>query len=133
MKKDIDIPRVEGVGIAIVKEIFEGEISFKAHIVNFNSHQITNVLISTKGYGRIDDKEIKTSRFSHFIGDLENESSKPIEVVSEEVFGLNNEFFVTYYIGRTIYDKKYIFVPESICDINFIEISILNTKGVLIR
>ncbi len=133
MKKDINIPKVEGVGIAIVKETVAGESAFKAHIVNFNMHQITNILISTKGYGRIGDQEIKTSRFNHFIGVLDTESSKPIEVVSEEVFGLYNEFFVTYYIGRTIYDKKYIFVPESIQEKHFIEISILETKGVLIR
>lgn len=133
MKKDIEIPKVEGVGIAIMKEVIAGEESFKAHIINFNSYKITNVLISTKGYGRINDKEIKTSKFNHFIGDVNFESHKPIEVMSEEVFGLNNEFFVTYYIGKIIYDKKYIFVPESINEKNFIDITILNNKGVLIR
>jgi hypothetical protein len=133
LKKDIHIPKVEGVGIAIAKEVIEGDTCYRAHIVNFNKHPLENVLISSRGYGMVGKEQKATSKFNHFVGDLEAESSKAFETVSEEVFGLSNEFFVTYYIGRVIYDKKYVFVAETILEENLIEIKILELEGVLIR
>jgi hypothetical protein len=133
LKKDINIPKVEGVGIAIAKEIIKGDTCYRAHIINFNNYPLENVLISSKGYGMVGKEQKNTSKFNHFVGDVAPESSKAFETVSEEVFGLSNEFFVTYYVGKTIYDKKYVFVAESILEENLIQIKILDLEGVLIR
>ena len=46
---------------------------------------------------------------------------------------LSNEFLVTYYIDNVIYDKKYVFLPDSIQEKHFSSIPILNKKGVLIK
>jgi hypothetical protein len=48
-----------------------------------------------------------------------------------DVFHLNNEFWVSYFIGKQIYDKKFIFVPDSIIEDNLIQISPLGLEGVL--
>src|SRR4030095_12386741 len=45
---------------------------------------------------------------------LINLYDKKIETIIRDVFGLNNEYWVSFYIGKDIYDKKYIFLPESI-------------------
>jgi hypothetical protein len=133
VKSDIIVPKVEGVGIAIVKDVDEGDVVYKAYIINFNNFPIENILITSKGYGLKDGKSIKTATFRHFFDKVEAYSYQQIEVVSDEVFGLNNEFFVTYYIGKLIHDKKYIFLPEVISVNNFIEIKVLEKEGVLIK
>jgi hypothetical protein len=47
------------------------------------------------------------------------------------VFHLNNEYWLSYYIGRDVHDKRFIFVPDSICEENLIFIKELETQGVL--
>ncbi|CAG5086455.1 hypothetical protein [Parvicella tangerina] len=133
MKKDIDIPKVEGVGIAIVKENEYEEVDLMAYIINFNNYDLKNVMISSKGYGRQDDRKVKTSSFSHFREELKAQSTEALEPISEEVLGLNNEFFVTYYVDGVIHDKKFVFLPEAIQPENFITIKLLNKEGVLIK
>ena len=88
--------------------------------------------MTSKGYGRKDDKEVKTTTLRHFIGDLDPQASTKIEAIASEVFGLTNEYWLSYYIDNTIYDKKYIFLPESIVDENISKITLVNKPGVLI-
>lgn len=133
MKKDIDIPKVEGVGIAIVKENEYDEVDLMAYIINFNNFDLKNVMVSSKGYGQQADRQIKTSSFSHFREEVKSGSAEALEPISEEVLGLNNEFFVTYYVNGVIYDKKFVFLPEVVQPGNFIDIKLLDKKGVLIR
>jgi hypothetical protein len=54
-----------------------------------------------------------------------------IEPIDSAVFHLNNEYWVSYYIGSQIYDKKFVFVPDTICDENLTFIKILEREGVL--
>ncbi len=133
MKKDIPIPKVKDIGVAIVKEEIEGELVWRVYLINYNSFLLKNVLISSRGYGNINDLKKKTSSFSHFLGDVNEKSFKPFELINESVFGLSNEFLVTYYVNDVIYDKKYIFLPESIQEKNFTAIPLLKKKGVLIK
>lgn len=133
MKKDIDIPKVEGVGIAIVKENEYDEVDLMAYIINFNNHDLKNVMVSTKGYGTQEERQVKTSSFSHFREEVKAQTGVALEPISEEVLGLNNEFFVTYYINGVIHDKKFVFLPEVIQPDNFIDIKLLDKRGVLIK
>ena len=133
MKKDISIPKVKDVGVAIIQEKDKKELIWRAYLLNLNNYLIKDVLVSSRGYGTINDKKKKTSSFSHYLGDITKRSYKLIEPISEETFILSNEFLVTFYINGTIYDKKYIFLPEAIQKNNFTAIPILNKKGILIK
>ncbi|MBC7653932.1 MAG: hypothetical protein H7098_05585, partial [Oligoflexus sp.] len=55
-----------------------------------------------------------------------------VEAIDEQVFGLNNEYWVSYYIGGEIFDKKFIFLPESIVESNMMKIPIVNKPGVMV-
>ena len=90
-------------------------------------------MISSKGYGEKDGKQVKTSVLRHFVGDMEANSFARVEAIDPEVFGLTNEYWLSYYIGSTIYDKKFIFLPESIIDSNMIKIPLVNRPGVMIK
>lgn len=133
MKKDITIPAVKDIGIAIVRQEEEGELVWRVYLINFNSFIIKNVLISSRGYGSINDQKKKTSSFSHFLGDVNQKSCVPFELINDTVFGLSNEFLVTYYINNVIYDKKYVFLPDSIQEKHFTSVPVLQKQGVLIK
>lgn len=134
MKKDIEHPEVEGIAVAVVKQTNElGEEDWYAYFLNLKNVTVQNVLVTSRGYGMLDDEEIKTSTLRHFLEDVPPMSAMKIELIMDNVFGLSNEYWVSFYIGKTIYDKKYIFLPESIIKDNFTHIPILEKQGVMIR
>jgi len=134
MKKDLPENIVEDVAItvALINETPEVK-NWTVYLVNYKAVMITNVLISSKGYGEKDGKTVKTSVLRHFLGDIKPRSFAGVEAIDTQVFGLTNEYWLSYYIDGVIYDKKFIFLPESIVDDNLIHIPILNKPGVMIR
>ena len=133
MKKDLPENIVSDISIAVVLESESpAEKVWNVYLINEKRVPIKNVMVSSKGYGVQGEGEVKTSVLRHFIGDLDPQDYAKIEAINEELFGLTNEYWLSYYIDGTIYDKKYIFLPESIIDDNMIKIPVLNKPGVLI-
>jgi len=133
MKKDLPLNIVENVSIAVVLESETPETkNWSVYLINEKNIDLKNVLVTSKGYGMINDREVKTSSLRHFIGDVNANSSVKIELIDPQVFGLTNEYWLSYYIDNTIFDKKYIFLPESIVDENLSKIPLVNKAGVMI-
>jgi hypothetical protein len=132
MRKDIDIPEVKNVTIAVVrtKTIVDTD-EWKVYLINNNDVAIENTLVSSTGYGEKDGEHQKTSTLRHFLETVPPKSSALIEPINENVFHLNNEYWVSYYIGSKIYDKKFVFVPETINEGNLVYIKELEMEGVL--
>jgi len=132
MKKDIEIPEVKNVTIAIAREktLFE-TYDWKVYIINNNNVPLENTLVSSTGYGEKDGEQQKTSTLRHFLETVPAKSAALVEPIDEKVFHLNNEYWVSYYIGMKIYDKKFVFVPETINENNLIYIKELEMEGVL--
>ena len=133
MKKDIHVPKVEDIAVAIVEEESEEEKEWVVYLLNMKNCSIHDTLVSSKGYGEINQKKKKTTFFSHYLETLESQSFKKVEMINESVFGLTNEFFLTHYINGVIHDKKYIFLPETIIKENKTKIPLLNKKGIMIK
>ncbi len=127
MKKDIEFPKVSGIHVAIAK--IEPE-EWKVYLINRSKGRIDHLLITGSGYGEQAGKKQKTSTLRHGIPYLESGECALIEPIQEEVFHLYNEYWLSYYIGSQIYDKKFIFVPDSIVEKNLTFIPELNTQGV---
>lgn len=133
MKKDIKIPPVKDVAIAIVKDTDEADqTGWYVYLVNMKKKAITDVIINSKGYGIMDEQEIKTSNLRHYFAEVNAQSFVKVEVIMDTLFGLNNEFWVSFYIGPTIYDQKFVFLPETIKEENFTLIPIMEKRGVMI-
>lgn len=133
MKKDIKIPPVKDVAIAIVKDTDEADqTAWYVYMVNMKNKAITDVIINSKGYGTIDEQEIKTSTLRHYFAEVKEQSFVKVETIMDSLFGLNNEFWVSFYIGKQIYDQKFVFLPETIKDENFTLIPIMDRRGVMI-
>jgi hypothetical protein len=132
MRKDIDIPDVKNVTIAIAREktLFD-TYDWKVYLINNNHFPIENTLVSSTGYGELDGKKQRTSTLRHFLETVPARGTALVEPIEDKLFHLNNEYWVSYYIGTQIYDKKFVFVPETICEENLTFIKELDLEGVL--
>lgn len=108
-----------------------GEPAWDVYLINNNPFPLDNVLVATKGYGMVDGNEVKTSVLRHMFEQVPAKSFVQIEPIDPALFHINNEYWVSYYVDKQIYDKKYVFVPDSITTDNLIEISMLQMQGVL--
>jgi hypothetical protein len=134
MKKDIVPPEVKDIAVAVVQEENElAETVWNVYLINLKSSDIEAVLVSSQGYGKFNDEDVKTSTLRHFLDVVTSKSFKKIEPIVETVFGLNNEYWVSFYIDKVMYDKKYIFLPETIKEENFVLVPYINKKGVMIK
>ena len=88
-------------------------------------------MVTSKGYGKKDGEEQKTSILRHMIPTINAGEYALIEPIDPNVFHLNNEYWVSFFIDNQLYDKKYIFVPDSIIEDNLVPIRELGLKGVL--
>ena len=132
MKKDIEIPEVQHVTLAVVREKnLVNQDEWKVYLINNNDFAIENTLVASKGYGEKDGEPQRTSTLRHFLQTVAAKGSVLIEPIDAAVFHLTNEYWVSYYIGRQIYDKRFVFVPESIKEENLTFIKELDMQGVL--
>lgn len=132
MKNDLNIPGVTGVEIAAVKRP-EDDTLWDMYIINRNGFAISNILISSRGYGSSNGETQKTSTLRHLIEVLNAGSLAKIEPIQKDVFHLTNEYWVSYYYQGEVYDKKYIFLPESIQEKYISPIKGFDIEGVLHR
>ena len=134
MKKDIVPPKVEGVSMAVVREADEdGEQAWYVYLINAKDVTLENVLISSTGYGEIDGEHRATSEMRHYLESLGPKSWARIELIMEDVFALSNQYWLSFYIGGHIHDKKYIFLAGSIDEEHFTNLPLMNKRGVLIQ
>lgn len=131
MKKDIHIPKVQDVYIAVVNEfndIYKTQ-DWNAYIINDKNVDLEVVLIVTSGYSN--DKT--TSVFRKKLDVLPKKSYAKIELMPEELFAINNEFKVTFFEGNTMYDKTYLFRKNTINKNALQSIPLMDVKGVLVK
>ena len=131
MKKDIYIPKVENVHVAVVYEyndIYKSN-DCNAYIINDKEVDLEMVLIVTRGYS--ETKETSTMR--HKLDRLPPKSFAKIELMQEAVLQLNNEFKVTFFENNTLFDKTYLFRKNTINIKALQTMPLMNKKGVLVK
>jgi len=132
MKKDIEIPQVKNVTLAVTREKnLLNQNEWRVFLLNNNNFPIENTLVASKGYGEKEGEQQRTSTLRHFLETVPANGSALVEPINPEVFHLNNEYWVSYYVGTQIYDRRFVFVPESICEENLTYIKELDREGVL--
>lgn len=134
MKKDLPENIVEDIAIAVVLTSESPEFkNWTVYLVNLKNDVLENVMISSKGYGEKDGRKVQTSVLRHSLGNVMPQSFSGVEAIAPEVLGLTNEYWLSYYLNNVMYDKKFIFLPESIVDENLIRIPLVNKPGVMIK
>ena len=136
MKEELQGPKVTQAAVAVVEELNElGERVFNVYLLNFYEVELEGVLVSSVGYAvhHETEEQVKTSMLRHNLENVPPRSFKKIEPIIEDVFGLNNEYWVSFWMNDAMYDKKFIFLQETIKEDNFVQIPLINKPGVMIR
>lgn len=136
MKKDIPILKVEDIAIAIVPRLpheEDHEEFWDAYLINLKDEPIYSVLINSRGYGEIDGEQRRTSTLRYFWESIGPLDVVKVEPVHKAVQSMANEFWLSFSQHDYLYDKKYVFVPGSLEEMNFTDIPFLDRKGVMIR
>ena len=136
MKQDIPFDPVEGVSVAVIPDedalTPEGQPIWQVYLLNLNSFPLQNVIVNANGYGLQEDGEkVRTSTLRYLFEEVPPRTAVPVEPIDPALFHLNNQYWVSYYRGPQIFDKKFIFVPDSIVPDNFSHIPLLDRAGVL--
>ncbi|MFQ3180796.1 MAG: hypothetical protein ACI9Z4_000382 [Polaribacter sp.] len=129
MKKDIQIPEVTNVEIAVVYEynaIYKTD-DWNVYIINNKNVDLEMIVIVTQGFS---DTKI-TSLFRKKIDILPANSFAKIELIQPELFTLNNRFQVTFFEGNTLFEKTYLFKENTIKEGALRMLPELQKRGIL--
>jgi len=131
MKKDIQIPEVKDVFVAVVQEYNEiyKTKDWNAYIINDKDSVLEMVLIVSKGYSS--DKE--TSIMRHKLESLPPKSYAKIELMQDDVLALNNEFKVSFFENNKMFENTYLFRKNTINDKALQRIPLMEVKGILVK
>ncbi len=131
MKKDIHIPVVKDIEIAIVLEPNEIDESddWNVYLINKKEVAIEMVMIVSQGFS----EEKTTSVFRRKIDKLEPKSFEIFEKMQPELFDLDNRFQVSFFEGNQMHEKTFIFQATTIQKGFFRDIEILEKKGVVCK
>lgn len=135
MREELKGPLVENVGVAVIQLENElNEKTYEVYLLNLKDEIIEGIIITSRGYGEnaVTGEKVKTSTLRHSLEVLLPNEAAKIEPIMEDVFGIANEYWVSFWINDTMYDKKFVFVPESISEKNMKLIPVLGEKGVMI-
>ena len=135
MKSDINIPEVENVFLAAIQEWSDDFMDkvWNVYLINDSDYDLDSVMVVSNAFGTIDGEMKKTAFLRHAFIQIPAVSVVKIEMIENKVLRLNNEFMVTYFIGSTLYDKKFIFKAQSITPDYVEEVPILFVDGVVVR
>jgi len=136
MREGLLGPKVDNVAVAIVEEVNESkEKMLYAYLLNLRDDIMEGIIVTSTGYGENAEtgERVRTSTLRHSLEVLLPNEAAKIEPIMEDVLGLANEFWVSFWVNETMYDKKFIFLPESIDEKKMKVLPILGQKGVMIK
>lgn len=114
MKKDINFPKVRDVKIAVGKTIDEkGESDWYVYVINNKPADLNNLMVVSNANENEDGTGRKTSTLRHFIEGLQPSSFAKVERIDPAVFSFYNEYWLSFYIGRELFDHKFKIAPFS--------------------
>ena len=131
MRRDIEIPKAENVHIVAIKEWdkdFTGQ-QWNVYLVNNREDEITTVLVMSRG--KSDDR--KTSTLRHGLGNIKPKTAAKVEFIPTEVLGFTNEYLLTFFAEDKLFERKFIFEPNTISEENVVEIPVLESEGILAK
>jgi len=131
MKKDIQIPEVTDVEMAVVYEyndLYKTD-DWNVYIINNKNVDLEMMVIVSQGFS-----ETKTtSLIRKKLDKLPANSFAKIEFIQPALFKLNNRFQVTFFEGNTLYEKTFIFKENTIKEGALRMIKEIKKRGIIAK
>ncbi|MGR3811079.1 hypothetical protein [Jiulongibacter sp. NS-SX5] len=131
MKKDIEIPEVKDVHLAVVKEyneVFQSD-DWNVYLINDKNDPLEMVIIVSHGY----DNKDQTSLMRKKIDLLPAKSYAKIELIQPELFKLNNEFKVTFFEDNKLMEQTFLLSANTISEEALCEVPLMQKRGIMAK
>ena len=131
MKKDLQIPLVSGVEIAMVyeyNELYKTD-DWNVYIINNNNVDIEMIVIVSQGFS----KTKKSTLLRKKLDNLPANSFAKVEFVQPELFVLNNRFQVSFFENNQLKDKTFLFKQNTIKEGSLRMIPEIKKRGILAK
>lgn len=131
MKKDLQIPLVSGVEIAMVyeyNELYKTD-DWNVYIINNNNVDVEMIVIVSQGFS----KTKKSTLLRKKLDNLPANSFAKVEFVQPELFVLNNRFQVSFFENNQLKDKTFFFKQNTIKEGNLRMIPEIKKRGILAK
>ena len=136
MREELLGPKVENVALALVELPIEGaEPEYVVFLINNRDDIMEGIIVASSGYGQ-DPKsgeKISTSTLRKGIEVMLPGEAARIEPIMPDLFHLNNEFWVSFWVHETMFDKRFVFEEGTIEPKKFQMIAQLNAKGIILE
>jgi len=129
MKKDIQIPEVKNVQIAVVFEyndIYKTD-DWNVYVINNKNTDLEMMVIVSQGFSETKTTSVLRKKITL----LPANSFAKIELIQPDLFKLNNRFQVSFFEENTLYEKTFIFKQNSIKEGVLRMIPEIKKRGVL--
>ncbi len=135
MKEELLGPKVENVGVAVIQSVNEdNEKEYTVYLISLREDIMEGIIVASTGYGEntVTGEKIKTSTLRHGIEVLLPNEIAKIEPIMPDVFGLSNEYWVSFWVEDVLFDKRFVFPAESLIEENFKYLDAFKRKGVIL-
>jgi len=129
MKKDIQIPEVKNIHIAVVYEyndIYKTN-DWNVYVMNNKNADVEMMVIVSQGFSETKTTSILRKK----IDVLPANSFAKIELIQPDLFKLNNRFQVSFFEDNTLFEKTFVFEKNSIKEGSLRMIPEIKKRGIL--
>jgi hypothetical protein len=129
MKKDIQIPEVKNVHLAVVFEyndIYKTD-DWNVYVINNKNTDLEMMVIVSQGFSETKTTSVLRKKITL----LPANSFAKIELIQPDLFKLNNRFQVSFFEDNTLYEKTFIFKQNTIKEGVLRMIPEIKKRGVL--
>ena len=131
MKKDIHIPKVTGLEIAVIYEYNDvyKTSDWNIYIINNKNIDLEMIVVVSQGFS----KTKTTSLLRKKLDKLPANSFAKVELIQEELFGLKNRFQVSFFESNQLKDKTFVLEQGSIKESKLKMIPEIKKRGILAK
>ena len=134
MNADLKVPAVTDVAVAVApRSGGAADDLWDVYLINLRDEPMTNVLITSQGHGSLGGVDKTTTVLRHFHDSLAPGSYVKIEPIQTELFGITNEYWVSFNAGEDMLDKRYVFRAGQIDPAQLTTVPVLNRPGVFLQ
>ena len=129
MKKDIQIPEVKNIHIAVVYEyndIYKTN-DWNVYVINNKNVDLEMMVIVSQGFSETKTTSVLRKKITV----LPANSFAKIELIQPDLFKLNNRFQVSFFEDNTLFEKTFVFKKNSIKEGSLRMIPEIKKRGVL--
>ena len=117
MRADLLGPKVENVALALVElPIKDADPEYVVFLINNREDIMEGIIVASTGYGEnpTTGEQIKTSTLRKGIEVMMPGEAARIEPIMPDLFDISNEFWVSFWVHETMYDKRFVFAAGTI-------------------